>query len=159
MRTLDLTDPNPPRERKNSPEKVKLLVASRMGATWGELEPLRGTSWAEGIEEISEDALGHALHGNLQPLLRELGRPPHVSGSRVTDLEGECALKGSCPIWNKSLCRPGGKLKKELGPLECYEPPLSQGTKLDILFMMRDVALAWKEGRHTVVVGDTFNLL
>lgn len=164
MRSIDLVDPYPPRTGAQ-PERVLLLVEQvPEGADhWGVLESLRGTSWAAGVKEIPADALSHALHGRLLPLLQALGREPHASARRVTLEEGLCASRKGCIGWDPVLCRPGGVKglgrKRVLGPPECYTPPLAEGTPVDILDLFVQVALAWKEGRHVVVVrGDGFNV-
>ena len=156
MREIDLTN-DPMGDGRAHSEKVLLLITNGSDEDWGELEPLRGTSWAKGVELISSEALSHALHGFLQPLLQELGRNPLDSARRVLKAEGECAMAGNCIDWDEGVCRPGGT-RRDPGPPECYDPPLmGQGPHLMSLF--RTVAQAWKEGRHTVVAsGDQFSL-
>lgn len=161
MRELNLKDPNPPRDRRAHAESVLLLVTQGSEEHWGELEPLRGTSWEAGVSLIPAEAYSEALHGRLMPLLRALGRPPEASARRVSPVEGACALKGSCAGWEPQKCRPGGRAKKrgEVAPPECWEPPL-EGAAPAISQLFREVAMAWREGRHTiVVVGEGFNLL
>jgi hypothetical protein len=155
MREIDLTA-DPVGDGRAHSEKVLLLVTSGNGDDWGELEPLKGTSWAEGVEVVSSEVLSHALHGFLQPLLEELGRDPRDSARRVLKVEGECAMAGNCIDWNKDVCRPGGT-RKQPGPPECYDPPL-QGASPDAMNLFRTVAQAWRESRHTIVVmGDQFS--
>lgn len=176
MRPLDLTDPDPLPGHK--PERVKLLcefvnndprdprgegiLPPVQDFLWGALESLRGTSWEAGVRVVPAAVLDHALHGRLTPLLRELGRDPKASARRVALEEGECALKGGCLGWTPSLCRPGGaegkgRRRKE-GPPDCYAPPLSDGTPVEVLEVFQRVAFAWREGRHVVVVyGTGFN--
>lgn len=156
VRRINLTDPNPPKGQK--PEKVKLLVVEGGPEDWGEFESLRDSSWAAGVKVIPADALANALHGHLMPLLRELGRDPRVSARRVSDDEGHCQLKGQCSSWDPEYCKPGGQRRKELGPPDCYEPPLVSETRSSSVFIFKTVARAWKEGRHTIVVrGEGFN--
>ena len=162
MRALDLTDPNPPRGRE--PEQVLLLVevVPEDVGHWGVLESLRGTTWEAGVKVIPAEDLSHALHGRLLPLLRALGRDPRASGRRVTTDEGMCAQVKECLTADKGLCRPGGRKGKgrklQNGPPDCYDPPLSEGTPMKVVEVFQRVALAWREGRHTVVVrGDGFN--
>ena len=161
MRPLDLTDPNPPRGL--DPEQVLLLVVivPEDAEHWGALESLRGTSWEHGVKVIPAEALSHALHGRFLPLLQSLGRDPRACGRRVTTDEGLCAQIKECLTADKGLCRPGGSKgagrKLQHGPLDCYGPPLTEGTPGEVEVFQR-VALAWREGRHTVVVrGDGFN--
>ena len=152
MRRLELTDPRPPNEA------VKLLLTQGEAGDWGELEPLRGTSWGEGVKVVSAESMSHALHGHFLPLFRELGRDPHASGRKVSDVEGLCKNLETCPISDPKLCRPGGRVKKKVGPAGCYEPPLKD-TPPEISAIFYMVTQAWKEGRHTlVVVGEGFNL-
>jgi hypothetical protein len=153
MRRIDLTDPtgNP-----RHPRRISLLLTEGAEDDWGDFEPLRGTSWEVGVELIDADAISHALHGHFMPLIRALGREPYVSAKRVTAEEGECKSQDFCPTWNPEVCRPGGKGC----PPDCYEPPLSEGTDLEIVNLFRIVTQAWKEGRRTVVsVGEGFNIL
>lgn len=153
MRRLSLTDPRPPNE------EVKLLLTLVDIEGWGELEPLRGTSWGVGVKEVSAEAMSNALHGHFLPLFRELGRDPQASGRKVTDEEGLCKNLESCPIANEGLCRPGGRRKRETGPPGCYEPPLDGETPSEVRELFYTVSQAWREGRHTiVVVGKGFNL-
>ncbi len=160
MRRIDLTDPNPPEDRRNHAEKVKLLITQGTRESWGDLEPLHKTSWEAGVEFVTAESMSHALHGHIMPLLRELGRDPRSSARRVTPEEGLCTLQKDCISWRPELCRPGGSRGREEGPPACYDPPLESGTNLDLRNLFRSVAQAWKEGRHTVVVlGDGFNLL
>jgi hypothetical protein len=162
VRFIDLTDPDPLPDRKA--EKVMLLIefVPEGSDHWGALESMRGTSWEGGIKEIPAEALSHALHGRLLPLTRALGRDPRASGRRVNADEGVCSQIKTCLTADKALCRPGGskgkgrKLKQ--GPLDCYDPPLSEGTPGEVVEVFTRVALAWREGRYTVVVrGDGFN--
>jgi hypothetical protein len=162
VRPLDLTDPHPLPGRE--PERVLLLLEIVPEGTdhWGVLESLRGTSWGAGVEEVSSETLSHALHGRFLPLLQELGRDPRASARRVTSTEGECALQKTCLTWEPDLCRPGGAKGKgrrlKHGPPECYEPPLSASTPRAEVEVFQRVVLAWREGRHVVVVrGDGFN--
>ena len=161
MREVTLTDPNPPRWRENDPEKVLLLVTlSDAGENWAELEPLRGTSWEAGVEVISAEAYSEALHGRILPLQKALGRDPRASARRVSAEEGECLLQDSCIGWDRKRCRPGGrgKRKKDPSPPECWEAPLV-GASPELSLLFREVAMAWRAGRHTcVIVGGGFNL-
>lgn len=150
MRQIDLTGPQP-KDGRQGQKKILLLVARGSKENWGELEPLRGTSWAEGVQVVSGEAFSHALHGFFLPLQKELGRNPQASARRVIAKEGECSQKGNCIKWHPDLCRPGGKLLKEIGPPECYGPPL-EGASPALSKLFTDVVLAWKEGRYTIVV-------
>ena len=162
MRFIDLTDPDPLPDHKA--EKVLLLVeiVPEDADHWGSLESLRGTSWEHGVKVISAEALSHALHGRFLPLLQSLGRDPRASGRRVEPDEGVCSQIKTCLTADKGLCRPGGGRgngrRLTHGPPECYEPPLSEDTPGQIAEVFTRVALAWREGRYTVVVrGDGFN--
>jgi hypothetical protein len=133
-----------------------LVTIATERASWGEFEPLQGTSWQHGITLVSGTAMSHALHGYHLPLVRELGRPPSANGKKVNDAEGACALSGGCLGWDTEHCRPSGSTKnKEVGPPDCYEAPIMGATSV-----ITRVCLAWKEGRHTVVVtSPEFSLL
>lgn len=155
MRRIDFTDTTGLTDARYKGEKILLLLTEGSKEHWGELEPLRGTSWEAGVEMVSAESLSHALHGYFMPLLREIGRPPTASAKRVTAEEGECKSKDWCPTWDPTKCRPGG----EGCPPDCYDPPLSPSEKAATVDLFRSVALAWKEGRHTIVVlGEGFNI-
>lgn len=147
LKELDLKDP--------TQGVIRLLITTSTDeAPWGDLEPLRGTSWAVGVTEIKGESLSHALHGWITPLQREMGRSPKVSATRITVAEGRCSLCAECLGWDPNVCRPGGKKpnKKEIGPPACYESPMKNP-------VFDRVAAAWKEDRHTVVViGSEFSL-
>ena len=156
MRSIDLTDPEPLTDGRNHAEVILLMVTQGGHNDWGELEPLKGTSWAEGVEIVPSEVLSHALHGFLQPLLQELGRDPRDSARRVLKGEGECAMAGNCIDWREGVCRPGGT-RKEPGPPECYDPPILNADP-PTLALFRTVAQAWRQGRHTIVViGEQFS--
>jgi len=139
LREIDLTD-----QEQGS---ILLLVAFPTDAApWGDLQPLQGTSWAQGVTTVTGETLSHALHGYATPLARELGRPPLKSAQRVTSDDGACAIRESCIGWDSVRCRPCGKTP------ECYEPPLDGA-------VFQRVAMAWRERRHVVVVtGNEFAL-
>jgi hypothetical protein len=164
MRFLSITDPSPSK-RQEEPEKVNLLVevVPKDANHWGVLESLRGTSWEQGVQEVPADALAHALHGRLQPLLVALGRSPEASAKKVTESEGMCKECNTCLIYEKDFCRPGGYKgrgwRRKNGPPNCYEAPLPDGTPSKVLEVFLQVATAWKENRHVIIVkGDGFNL-
>ena len=118
---------------------------------WGILAPIRQTVWGSLIREVTGEALAHARHGYLSPLLQELGPHPKHLAQKVSDKDGMCVLFGGgvCAAASK-YCRPGPKLP------ECYEPPVAA----NLQFIIGRVALAWRDGIYVVVVhGDEFNLL
>ena len=155
MREFSLTEA-PSSDKRRHPEKFLFLTTDASEEfPWGEFEPFRGTSWATGFTVVSGDSMAHALHGFMQPLLRELGRPPHASGRMIPAHEAECRAKDTCHIWRKDLCRPGGRgatAKAALGPPECYEAPLSMSTPDPLMALFTKVALAWREGRHSLII-------
>ncbi len=164
MRTISITDPSPSK-RQEEPEQVHLLVevVPSGGGHWGVLESLRGTSWEQGIEVISAEILSHALHGRLQPLLAALGRDPRSSAKRVLETEGTCKSYKTCLSYDMGMCKPGGEKgkgwRRKSGPPGCYEAPLPDGTSSKVSDVFLQVAMAWKDGRHVVVVeGEGFNL-
>jgi hypothetical protein len=106
---------------------------------WGALAPLRGTVWGDQIQEVSGEALSHALHGWAVPLMREIGVDPQVRGPRIPEERGRCRLHDGC-LGVTPQCRPGVAVP------DCYEAPGD-------LPIATDVVLAWKEGRYVVVVG------
>ena len=153
MRRIDLIGAQPKDKRKNR-DKVSLLVAYGTQENWGGLDPLRETSWGGGVQVISGEVLSHALHGFIEPLLKALRIDPHSCARKVLPKEGECSMRGECPRWNPQLCRPGGKFQKELGPPECYFPPIVAPSGSTQANLFTEVALSWREGRHTIVVTE-----
>lgn len=152
MRKLDLKLPHPP-------FSIELLIFYPGDGHWGELEPLRETEWARGVTEITGTSLSHALHGMAGPLLKELPIDPRLRPKKISPEQGECLSSDHCPSFNKGLCRPGGRFKREWGPPSCYGPPLEDGTPWKIREVFQQVALAWSEGRHVVLVqGEEFSL-
>jgi hypothetical protein len=153
MRKVDLTGP-PPKDGRKNPDKIFLLVTIGTAEDWGEFEPLRGSTWAHGITVVSGESYSHALHGFFHPLQKELGRDPLASARRVSPKEGECLMREDCINWKPELCRPGGKLKKEVGPPDCYYPPIESSPDDPTVKLLTEVVLAWKESRHTIVVDE-----
>jgi len=142
---------------KDHTEEILLLATPGSAEDWGDFEVFRGTSWEGGVCVVSGASYSHALHGHLIPLLRELGRDPRASGRRVSEEEGLCGVRSTCMSWNPKLCRPGGQHKGSPGPPTCYDAPL-ESPDPEVAHLFRRVALAWSEGRHTVVVeGPGFN--
>lgn len=146
------------------PEVIRLLVefVPEGSEDWGVLEPMRNTSWGEGIQEVSAESLSHALHGRLGPLLAELKRPPRYSAKRVTDEQGVCGISNNCVKYEKGFCRPGSEKgngwRKKSGPPGCYQPPIETPVPAyqEAFF---NVAMAWKDDTYVVVVrGEGFNL-
>ena len=92
MRSLKLTESEDRIPVGTEPESISVLVefVSENSDNWGVLEPLRGTTWENGVSEIDADSFSHALHGRLPPLLEKLGRKPLYSARRVSDQEGMC---------------------------------------------------------------------
>ena len=140
----------------NQGDILLLVTVATPEARWGAFELLRGTSWQKGITEVSGDSMSHALHGYAHPLIRELGRPPSANGKHVNEAEGGCAIGEGCIGWDPAHCRPAGKMKNnEVGPPGCYEAPIMGASSITTR-----VCLAWKEGRHTIVVtSPEFSLL
>lgn len=152
MRKLDLKLPQPP-------FSLELLIFYPSEDGWGELEPLRETEWARGVTEVSGTSLSHALHGMAGPLLKELPLDPRLRPKKVSAEQGECGEAEHCTAFKKGFCRPGGRLKKEWGPPSCYEPPLDPATPRKVKHLFQQIALAWGEGRHVVLVrGEEFSL-
>jgi hypothetical protein len=116
---------------------------------WGDLAPLRDTPWGDVIYEITGEALSHALHGHVMPLMRQLGVPPSVLAKRIPPGYRRCDLHKNC-ILAQPVCEPGPELPA------CYVPP---GVPIEARQAVSVVALAWKEGRHVVVIeGPEFSL-
>lgn len=129
FREITLTDPEQGR--------ILLMVALPVGDDpWGCLAPLRGTPWEAQVQVVSGEAFSHALHGWATPLMREIGRPPYVRADRIPPEAGRCILYGACGGASR-FCRPGPKTP------ECYEAAVPVAVRM---------VLAWKEGRHVIVV-------
>jgi len=164
MRKLTLVESGDRVPVGSEPESISLMVefVPESSDSWGDLEPLRGTTWENGVGEVDAESFSHALHGRLSPLMKKLGREPIYSARRVSEKEGVCDLKGNCIKFDKNLCRPGGEKgngwRKKYGPFDCYQPPL-KGARMEVVETFLKVALAWKEGIFVIVVrGEGFNL-
>lgn len=130
--------------------KYDLLMAiPREEEPWGVLAPLKGTVWGSLVRQVSGEALATARYGLLTPLARELRTSPKHLAQQVPDAVGMCSLTvdNACAgATNK--CRPGPKLP------DCYQP---FGTTPEMQTAIYNVAIAWRENRHVIVViGDEF---
>jgi hypothetical protein len=111
----------------------------RDGDPWGVLAPLRDTPWGEVLPVVSGDAMSHALHGWVVPLVRELGPKP---GTRKVEGGTRCGLYDVCITAGPS-CHVGGP------PPGCYEAPLEDPAARRAATA---VALKWAEGSWVIVV-------
>ena len=57
---------------------------------WGELAPLKGTPFESLIPIVSGEALSHALHGYLRPLLTIIGPEPKTLARMVPKTLRKC---------------------------------------------------------------------
>lgn len=120
----------------------------RDGDSWGDLAPLRGTSFESLIPVVSGAALSHALHGYLNPLMGKIGPHPHGQLRQIQGTQRTCWSATDCPIHGK-LCHPNPKMPP------CFVP---SGLEAEAQFAATVVVLAWGEGRYVIVVeGDEFS--
>ena len=92
---------------------------------------------------VSGEALSHALHGRVSPLMNEIGRPPHAQLKLVPDPFRTCG-NTECIMADLKTCHPCSKVP------DCYEPPgfeTFEGRRAAVT-----VVLCWKEGRYVVIV-------
>lgn len=156
MKHITLTDPiNPYIE-------IKLLCTpvNKHDKHWGEFELFRNTSWENVVCVIPGDIYTHALHGRLDPLLKQIGREPVASLRKIVPDEGECSFKGNCSMWDEQFCKPGGYkgkgYKRVWGPPDCYDIPIDGPVQVKQVFYT--VLQALKTGHYIVVVqGEGFN--
>jgi len=114
---------------------------------WGDLAPLRNTAWGKQIPVINGQALSHALHGFLPPLMQVLGPHPHLLCRRVPFW---CDLRGRDCLLATDKCKPGAAMP------HCYVP---SGVPPEAILPVATVAQAWAEGRYVIIVeGDEFSL-
>ena len=122
----------------------------RDGDCWGVLAPLRDTFWGRHISVVSGESLTHALHGYIDPLMREIGpSPKHLFqkvGHHLDEVLCQQAKDKSCLMADKH-CIPCSKVP------ECYTPnhPPSVPKSTDAANLILAVVLAWKEGRYVIV--------
>jgi len=117
--------------------------------TWGELAPLRGTSWGDLLPVVSGASLSHALHGRATPLMREIGPHPHLLSRKIPKEARRCSLVEECLMVTRH-CQPGPKLPA------CYSPP---GLPGEAVRSAATVAAAWSEGRYVIIVeGPEFSV-
>jgi len=112
---------------------------------WGVLAPLREVPlFAQLIPVIEGEALSHALHGWMRPLMESIGPAPEHQVIRIPSPFDQCSRAKSCIMYNERRCRPRSKKLPE-----CWLP---DGGGLAVQHAMSTVTLAWVEGRYVVVV-------
>jgi len=117
---------------------------------WGELAPLKGTPFEGLIPIVSGEALSHALHGYLKPLLGEIGPDPKSLARMVPKAQRECEERKRCPMYVAD-CHPGPKQP------DCFEPSGLESDEARAAAGI--VTVAWAEGRYVlIVVGEEFSL-
>jgi len=126
-------------------------IVKEGGDPWGELAPLKGTPFESLIPVVSGDALSHALHGYLKPLLGEIGPEPKSLARMVPKAQRVCESHKGCLMYDVKNCQPGPKVP------DCFEP---SGLQTDAARVAAGiVAVAWAEDRYVlVVVGPEFSL-
>lgn len=139
----------------SAPDQFGVLLVcypppQRGSDVWGVLAPLRETSWGPEIPTVTGEALSHALHGYVKPLLEMLGRPPQARALRIPLKDRLCLehQQNICANANRDCC-PGSTRMPE-----CYVPPTEDR---GLAAVARAVAAAWDEGRYVFVVeGEEF---
>ena len=121
-------------------------VVLRDEEPWGMLGPLRDDpAWRLLVPEVSAEAISHALHGYLDPLLRQPGvreaRTVLRAAQKHLPDRGRCMERGRCAAHDPATCLPCPRVPA------CYVPPAPAGGEV----AAREVARAWAEG-HVVVV-------
>lgn len=118
---------------------------------WGELSPLRETSFASLIPVVSGEVFSMALHGYAKPLMEQIGPEPRYQLIRIPPLYRQCSQRKPCLMFDSKVCRPGHKRLPE-----CWAP------EVEVPAAMRAVAMvthAWTEDRYVVIVeGGEFTL-
>ncbi len=110
---------------------------------WGDLAPLQGTPWGDLLPTVTGEALSHALHGHIMPLMRQLGTPPRGLNQKVPSGYRWCDMRDNGCLIASSHCQPGPKLPA------CFVPPeVPPEAKMAVTV----VALAWAEGRYVILV-------
>lgn len=129
-------------------------VVLRDDEPWGMLGPLRDDPvWRSLIPEVGAEQMSHALHGYLDPLLRQPGvrevRSTLRMARRVLPVLGRCLEAARCAAHDEATCLPCPKTPA------CYVPPAPAGAEV----AAREVARAWVDGHVVVVpVGEEFVL-
>ena len=115
------------------------------GNVWGDLLPLKGTSWGKEIPIVSGEALSHAFHGDPIPLRKMLGPPPLRRVLRIPWLEKLCLehQQNMCDLATRD-CHPGTNLMPD-----CYVAPTQDRA---LRKCATAVALAWSSGRYVFLV-------
>ena len=111
---------------------------------WGELAPLRLVpEFAVLIPIVTGEAMSHALHGWMRPLVEALGIEPRYQLLRIPDPHNVCSLAGSCMMHDSKRCHPRHKKLPE-----CWLP---EGVP-EARRAMAVVTQAWVEDRYVVIV-------
>jgi len=118
------------------------------GDPWGVLAPLKGTPFEGLIPVVSGEAWSHALNGHLTPLMREIGPAPSGLLKMVPDGLRLCSWRKGCGSFVEMDCRPGPTVP------DCWTVP---GVKSGDIPAFVETVLAWRDGKHVVVVsGEEF---
>lgn len=134
--------------------KLKVLrPIVRDGAdSWGCLAPLRGTPLGKLVPVVTGDAFSHALHGYIDPLLREIGPEPRSLLRLIPKSMRPCGMAHACVVHDKISCVMGHPKVPD-----CFTPSGIQDAEM--ADAVAKVLLAWAEGRYVVVVeGEEFAL-
>lgn len=127
-------------------EEIKVLrpVPSSTDC-WGVLAVLKGTPLEPYVPIVSGESFSHALHGRVEVLVRELGRPPSVNLHMNQHLYPCQNLNKSCSLADEAVCRPCVAVPA------CYAPG---NLPAEVAPVAGLVITAWAEGRYVVVVGN-----
>ena len=104
---------------------------------------LKDTPWGKQIPIVSGEVFSHATHGDVVPLLRVIGPPPHALMRMIPIRYRLCDNLNNCINANPRICHPCPDVP------DCYTPPK---TPPDSLMAAWIVIMAWKEGRYVIIV-------
>jgi len=112
---------------------------------WGDLAPLRDEhpEFAQLIPVVTGEAMSHAVHGRMRPLMEQIGAEPRHQLIRIPAPHDVCRVAGECVMYDSKRCQPRSKKLPE-----CWSPEAEE----DALRAMGIVTLAWAENRYVVVV-------
>ncbi len=111
---------------------------------WGALAPLRDEpAFAALIPVVTGEAMSHALHGRMKPLMEQIGPEPKYQLIRIEHPHDVCQVARDCIMYDERRCRPRSKKLPE-----CWSPISEESARR----AMAVVTLAWAENRYVVVV-------
>ena len=122
---------------------MRPIPIGKDGDRWGDFAPLKGTYFEDLIPLVSGEAMSHALHGYIVPLMKEIGPVPDALMRMIPKEHRYCAEE-KCAL-RSSNCYPNPKM------IECYIPP---NLSFEAQMVAQMIVLAWRENRFVVVVTE-----